>query len=92
MTERLKSDRLVAATRLERVPRRADAQRVPVRVDGNPGMVLVDASWGIIQPLQLPGDIETVGELEVKMGRGGSPAVTRQPDDLAWSHCGIRCH
>lgn len=50
---------------MPRLPRRETVDRVPRPVDGEPGRFSVDATWGVIQPLHLPGGVETVGELEV---------------------------
>jgi rhodanese-related sulfurtransferase len=56
-----------------------------VAVDGEPGLVTVDATWGTIQPHDLPGGVQTVAELEVieHLRRGGVVVDTRQPDAVA---------
>jgi rhodanese-related sulfurtransferase len=70
---------------LERLSRREPTLRQPVAVDGQPGLVTVDATWGTIQPHELPGGIRTVGELEVleHLRGGGLTVDTRQPDAVA---------
>jgi rhodanese-related sulfurtransferase len=70
---------------LERHARREPSMRQPVAVEGQSGLVTVDATWGTIQPHELPGGVRTVGELEViEHLRGGGTAVdTRQPDAVA---------
>ncbi len=50
---------------MPRLARRDPVDRVPQAVAGEPGRFVVDATWGVIQPLRLPGGIDTVGELEV---------------------------
>lgn len=65
-----------------RLERRDPPMRQPKAVHGQPGLFTVDATWGTIQPHELPGGVRTVGELEViEHLRAGGPAVdTRQPD------------
>jgi rhodanese-related sulfurtransferase len=72
--------------RIERIPRREHPQRTPTLSGFDPGLVLVDATWGAIQPLTLPGGVETVGELEViaQIEAGGCIVDTRQPEYLAY--------
>jgi rhodanese-related sulfurtransferase len=70
---------------LQRRPKGEAPMRVP-RVDvGDGGFVCVDPAWGTIQPLHLPGGVETVGELEVIAAiRAGMLLVdTRQPEYVA---------
>ena len=50
---------------IERLGRRDPVARLPRPVPDEPGLVIVDATWGMIQPLQLPGGVRTIGELEV---------------------------
>jgi rhodanese-related sulfurtransferase len=75
-----------AAPRIERIPRREHPRRTPTPSGFDPGLVLVDATWGAIQPLNLPGGVETVGELEViaQIEAGGRLVDTRQPEYLAY--------
>jgi rhodanese-related sulfurtransferase len=70
---------------LERLPRRDPVARLPSAVPGDPGLFLVDATWGLIQPLQLPGGVVTIGELEVldHITAGGALVDTRQPEHVA---------
>ncbi|HWK29973.1 MAG TPA: rhodanese-like domain-containing protein [Solirubrobacter sp.] len=70
---------------LVRLPRRRTPQRQPAPVPGAPGLFTVDATWGAIQPHELPGGVRTVGELEVldHLRAGGLAIDTRQPDQLA---------
>ena len=58
--------------------------RLPQAVAGEPGLFTVDATWGLIQRLQLPGGVQTVGELEVlEHVRGGGALIdTRQPEHV----------
>ena len=53
----------------ERLTRRDPVARLPRAVVDEPGLFVVDATWGLIQPLRLPGGVETVGELEVHRPR-----------------------
>ncbi len=68
----------------ERLARRDPTARLPRGVPGEPGLVVVDATWGLIQPLRLPGGVETVGELEVldHVHGGGALVDTRQPEHV----------
>jgi rhodanese-related sulfurtransferase len=70
---------------LARLARRDPVARLPRAVAGEPGLFIVDATWGLIQPLQLPGGVPTVGELEVleHVGAGGALIDTRQPEFVA---------
>lgn len=70
---------------IRRLPRRDDADQLPRPLDDEPGRVLVDATWGAIQPLELPGGVRTVGELEVleHLAAGGTVVDTRQPEHVA---------
>lgn len=70
---------------IARLPRRDPTMRQPVAVPGEPGLFTVDATWGTIQPHDLPGDVPTVGELEVieHLRGGGLTVDTRQPDQVA---------
>ena len=70
---------------LERLARRDPVARLPRAVAGEPGLFIVDATWGLIQPLQLPGGVPTVGELEVleHVRAGGALIDTRQPEHVA---------
>jgi rhodanese-related sulfurtransferase len=70
---------------LARLPRREPIDRIPRAVDGQRGLFTVDATWGTIQPLQLPGGVQTVGELEVieHLTAGGLLVDTRQPEYVA---------
>lgn len=45
---------------IERLARRDPVARRPRAVAGEPGLFVVDATWGVIQPLQLPGAVQTV--------------------------------
>jgi rhodanese-related sulfurtransferase len=69
----------------ERLARRDPVARLPRAVAGEPGLFIVDATWGLIQPLQLPGGVRTVGELEVleHVRAGGMLIDTRQPEHVA---------
>lgn len=71
--------------RSERLARRDPVARLPRAVPDEPGLFIVDATWGLIQPLQLPGGVETVGELEVldHARAGGALVDTRQPEHVA---------
>jgi rhodanese-related sulfurtransferase len=63
-------------TEFPRLARRTDPVRVPRAVEGDTGLFVVDATWGVIQPLRLALDVETVGELEVIAHiRAGGPLV-----------------
>ncbi len=66
----------------ERLSRRDPVARLPRAVVDEPGLFVVDATWGLIQPLRLPGGVETVGELEVldHARAGGALVDTRQPE------------
>lgn len=66
---------------LQRIDRRDPIDRLPQAVGGEPGLFTVDATWGTIQPLQLPGGVPTVGELEVidHLNAGGLLVDCRQP-------------
>lgn len=66
---------------LERMPARQDVCQVPRPVPDEPGLFLVDATWGKIQPLELPGGVRTVAELEVleHVHAGGLVVDTRLP-------------
>jgi rhodanese-related sulfurtransferase len=68
----------------ERLVRRDSVARLPRAVAGEPGLFTVDATWGLIQPLRLPGGVQTVGELEVlEHVRGGGVLIdTRQPEHV----------
>lgn len=68
----------------ERLARRDPVARLPRAVPGEPGLVIVDATWGLIQPLRLPGGVQTVGELEVvdHVHAGGALVDTRQPEHV----------
>jgi rhodanese-related sulfurtransferase len=68
----------------ERLDRREPVARIPRAVPGEPGLFVVDATWGRIQPLRLPGGVETVGELEVlaHLRAGGALVDTRQPEHV----------
>ncbi len=68
----------------ERLARRDPVARRPRAVPGEPGLFVVDATWGRIQPLQLPGGVQTVGELEVldHVRAGGALVDTRQPEHV----------
>ena len=70
---------------IERIARREVPSRLPVAVAGEPGLVTVDATWGTIQPLHLPGGVETVAELEVMdaIAAGATLIDTRQPEYVA---------
>jgi rhodanese-related sulfurtransferase len=70
---------------LQRLPAREPPRRLPEAVAGDPGLVVVDATWGTIQPLQLPGGVRTVGELEVieHVRRGGPLVDTRRAEYVA---------
>lgn len=70
---------------LSRRPKREPSQRLPRAVDGEPGLVMVDATWGVVQPLQLPGGVQTVAELEViaLIEHGATLIDTRQPEYVA---------
>jgi rhodanese-related sulfurtransferase len=52
-----------AATSLERLPERDDAQMVPRRLAD--GLVEVDVTWGTVQPLTVAEGVKTIGELEL---------------------------
>ena len=69
----------------ERLARRHPVARLPRAVPDQPGLYVVDATWGLIQPLQLPGGVQTVGELEVleHVRAGGALVDTRQPEYVA---------
>jgi rhodanese-related sulfurtransferase len=69
---------------IERLPKRPDPARVPVAGE-EPGLITVDATWGTIQPLTLPGGVQTVAELEViaLIGAGATLIDTRQPEYVA---------
>lgn len=71
--------------RIERLERRDPVARQPRVVPGEPGLCTVDATWGRIQPLELPGGVRTVGELEVlaHIEAGGVLIDCRQPEDVA---------
>ena len=66
----------------ERLTRRDPVARLPRAVVDEPGLFVVDATWGLIQPLRLPGGVETVGELEVldHARAGGALVDTREPE------------
>jgi rhodanese-related sulfurtransferase len=67
-----------------RLARRDPVARLPRAVAGEPGLFIVDGTWGLIQPLQLPGGVRTVGELEVleHVLAGGALIDTRQPEHV----------
>lgn len=69
---------------IERLPKREQPARVPSAGE-EPGLVTVDATWGTIQPLSLPGGVETVAELEViaLIAAGATLIDTRQPEYVA---------
>lgn len=71
--------------RFARLPRRDPIDRIPRAVDGELGLFTVDATWGTIQPLQLPGGVPTVAELEVidHLEAGGLLVDCRQPECVA---------
>ncbi len=48
---------------LPRLARRAHPEPVPRPVADERGIFAVDATWGVIQPLSLAPDVQTVGEL-----------------------------
>ncbi len=61
---------------LPRLARRAHPERVPRPVADERGIFAVDATWGVIQPISLAPDVQTVGELEViEHLRSGRPLV-----------------
>lgn len=70
---------------IERLARRDPVARRPRAVAGEPGLFIVDATWGVIQPLQLPGAVQTVGELEVidHIEAGDVLVDCRQPEHVA---------
>ncbi len=70
---------------IKRLDRREAVARQPQPVPQEPGLFVVDATWGTIQPLQLPGGVETVAELEVleHIHAGGALIDCRQPDQVA---------
>lgn len=70
---------------IERLGRRDPVTYLPRAVPGEPGLFVVDATWGRLQPLQLPGGVQTVGELEVlEHIRAGDLLVDcRQPEHVA---------
>ena len=70
---------------IERLPRRDPVARLPRAVPGEPGLFIVDATWGLIQPLQLPGRVCTVGEREViaHIEATGVLIDCRQPEHVA---------
>ncbi len=70
---------------LDRLPARARPMRQPLSVDEDPGLFMVDATWGAIQPMDLPGGVRTIGELEmIEHLQAGDLAVdTRQPEQAA---------
>lgn len=70
---------------VQRLEQRDPVARVPRAVPGEPGLFIVDATWGKVQPLQLPGGVPTVGELEVieHLESGGLLIDTRQPEHVA---------
>jgi rhodanese-related sulfurtransferase len=74
-----------AVDAFRRLPRRDVVSHLPQAVPGEPGRFTVDATWGTINPLELPGGVRTVGELEViEHARSGGVLVdTRQPEDVA---------
>ena len=71
--------------KIERLPRRDDAQMVPEPVEGARGLFRVDGTWGTIRPVQAAPGVETVGELEViEHIEAGQPVVdTRPPEAYA---------
>lgn len=70
---------------LERLPANPDPVRQPQPIAGEPGRCSVDATWGTIQPQELPGGVVTVGELETidHLRAGGLAIDTRQPAQAA---------
>ena len=73
------------ADAFQRLEPRRPPRRLPEAVAGEPGLVVVDATWGTIQPLQLPGGVQTVGELEVieHIRAGGLLVDTRRAEYVA---------
>ncbi len=69
---------------IQRLPRREPFSRLPMP-GAEPGLVVIDATWGAIQPLELPGGVATVAELEViALIEAGAVLVdTRQPEYVA---------
>lgn len=69
----------------DRLPRRENVDRLPRPVAGEPGRFSVDATWGVIQPLRLPGGVETLGELEVMqhVRAGGQLVDCRHAEHVA---------
>jgi rhodanese-related sulfurtransferase len=70
---------------IERLGRRDPVARLPRPVPDEPGLCVVDATWGRIQPLQLPGGVRTIGELEVldHIKAGGVLVDCRQAEHVA---------
>ena len=70
---------------IERLARRDPVVRRPRAVAGEPGLFIVDATWGLIQPLHLPGAVQTAGELEVidHIEAGDVLVDCRQPEHVA---------
>lgn len=73
------------STAWDRVPRRDPVERIPRAVPDQAGLFTVDATWGTIQPLELPGGVPTIAELEVieHLQGGGLLIDTRQPEFVA---------
>lgn len=63
----------------ERRIRKDASPSVPQPVPFADDLVVVDVAWGRLQPIRLPGGVQTVGELEVleAMRAGGSLLDTR---------------
>jgi rhodanese-related sulfurtransferase len=70
---------------IKRTPRRDTVLRQPRAVPGEPGLFIVDATWGAIQPSELPGGVAAVAELEVldHLRAGGTLIDCRQPDQVS---------
>lgn len=67
----------------KRAPKRENSQMVPLPVSGEPGLVTVDTTWGIIQPIEIAGNVRTVGELEVlKFQENGLPIIDSRTSDF----------
>jgi rhodanese-related sulfurtransferase len=75
---------MIDPSAIERLPRRDPVMRIPEPVRAEPGLFTVDATWGVIQPHELPGGVTAVGELEVveHVRSGGLLIDTRQPEHV----------